>query len=79
MLIKYTYFERVGARRKQTGPNGLFLILSRYIIYSEDEAVMSERLCIVLKYIKQMVLEIQVEMDKTTIVVGDYNTLSFSP
>lgn len=46
----------------------------RYVIYSEGKTVMNEYLCIVLKYIKQMVLEIQVEMDKTTVVVGDCNT-----
>lgn len=35
---------------------------------------MNEYLCIVLKYIKKMVLELQVEMDKSTVVVGDYDT-----
>lgn len=54
-----------------------FFVLSRCVIYSEDKTVMNEHLCIVLKCIKQIVLEILV-MDKITIVVGD-EYISFSP
>ena len=35
---------------------------------------MNEHLCIILKYIKQMLLVIQVGMDKSTIVVADCDT-----
>lgn len=56
--------------KKQTGQNALFLILSRYVIYSEDKTVMNEHLCIGWKYIKEMVLKI-LEMDKIAVMVGD--------
>lgn len=35
---------------------------------------MNEHLCIIRKYIKQMLLEIQVGMDKSIIVVADCDT-----
>ena len=35
---------------------------------------MNEYLCIMLKYVRQMVLEIELGMDQYTIVLADYDT-----